>query len=396
MEFKNIDVLDKSVQHEILPFGNLNPLVLGYNQILLDTLRFTTIQRNPNNGRPFSNLYPAFGLPTANFEILGWDIDWGNTSLMSIDSASQAIAVEYPKNSYGELIDGRSIQLAIPIRSSGSTSIMNCYSSYFAGYNASSDPSNEAEAFGHTSALNYTPPVANPGVADLSTNVAFLFSDDIKPPVNGGSWSDGWSKNQTPEGYDEGSSTVMNFNNGKVVAESTDSGSGKDVPVGICYLDKGFCVLTHSGVTNSFDFTTSGVGATSLSTGNPFTGATSAATQVYFNNPLVQSTFYSFEKQWVLSVLCKAEPNEFFLTQNTSAADLNPEVRTGLATVGNGNPNQLGPGTFYDLNSVNKATYITEVALYDDDGHMLAIAKPDRPVKKLTSEPAYFNLKFRF
>jgi hypothetical protein len=27
---------------------------------------------------------------------------------------------------------------------------------------------------------------------------------------------------------------------------------------------------------------------------------------------------------------------------------------------------------------------------------MLAIAKPDRPVKKLTSEPAYFNLKFRF
>ena len=100
--------------------------------------------------------------------------------------------------------------------------------------------------------------------------------------------------------------------------------------------------------------------------------------------------------QWVLSVLCKAEANEFYLTQNTSAADLNPEVRTGLVAVGGGNQNMLGPGTFYDLNSVNKATYITEVALYDDDGHMLAIAKPDRPVKKLTSEPAYFNLKFRF
>ena len=101
---------------------------------------------------------------------------------------------------------------------------------------------------------------------------------------------DGWSQAQTPEGYDEGSSTVMNFNNGKAVAESTDSGSGMDVPIGICYLDKGFCVITHSGVTNAFAWT----GATSLSTGLPFTGASSAATQVYFTNPLVESTFYSF------------------------------------------------------------------------------------------------------
>jgi len=147
MEFKNIDVLDKTVQHEILPYGNLNPLVLGFNQIMLNNLRFTSIQRNPNNGRPFSNLYPAFGLPTANFEILGWDIDWGNTSLMSIDSASTAIAVEYPKNSYGELIDGRSIRLSIPVNLGSGSTIIECYSSYFAGYNASSDPSNEAETY---------------------------------------------------------------------------------------------------------------------------------------------------------------------------------------------------------------------------------------------------------
>ena len=103
---------------------------------MLDKLRFTAIQRNPNNGRPFSNLYPAFGLPTANFEILGWDIDWGNNSLMNIDSASTAIVAEYPKNSYGELIDGRSIRLSIPVGggSFGSgTTIINCYSSYFRG-----------------------------------------------------------------------------------------------------------------------------------------------------------------------------------------------------------------------------------------------------------------------
>ena len=43
---------------------------------MLDSLRFTVIQRNPNNGSPFPNLYPAFESPTPNFEILGWDIDW--------------------------------------------------------------------------------------------------------------------------------------------------------------------------------------------------------------------------------------------------------------------------------------------------------------------------------
>ena len=390
MEFKNIDVIDKSVISEIVPFGNLNPLTQGYNKVTGSNLRFTTIQRDPNNGRPFSNLFPALGLPTANFEVIGWDIDWGSNSLMDIESASEAILVEFPKNTYGELIDGRTIKLDIPTNNGTGMTITSCYTSYFAGYNASSDPSDEAEVFGHTSALNYTPPVATPGVGDLSTNISFLFSDSIKPPVNGGSWADGYSISQTPIGYDNGSQTIYNFNNGKVTAESTDSGSGYDTPVGICYLDKGFCVLTHTGITTTFDFS----GSTDSATGGNYTGTTSNATQIYFSNPLVESTFYSFEKQWVLSVLCKAEANEFYLTQNTSAADLNPNVVTGPVMLPN--TNNIGPGTFYDLNSVNKATYITEVGLYDDDGNMLAIAKPDRPVKKLTSEPAYFNLKFRF
>jgi hypothetical protein len=392
MEYKNIAPGDKTVQSEIIPFGTLNPSFNGYNSLTGTNLRFTVAQRNPNNGRVFSNLYPAFSLPTANFEVTGWDIDWGSNSLSEIDSAGEVLVIEFPKNTYGELIDGRTIKLDINLNS-GSTPnnfFVNCYSSFFAGFNASSDPSAEAEVFGHTSAFNYVPPVTNPGVGDLSTNVAFLFSDQIKPPVAGGSWGDGYTLSQIPKGYTDGVETAYNFNNGKAIGTSTDGGSGMDTPVGVCYLDKGFCVVTHPTIVNNWNFSA----ATTYGTGIAYTGTSSAATQVYFAAGNTQGTFFSFEKQWVLNVLCRAESNEFYLTQNTTAADLNPTVVTGPVLLPN--TNELGAGTFYDLDSVQKPAYITEVALYDQNGTMLAIAKPDRPVKKLSNEPAYFNLKFRF
>lgn len=392
MEYKNIAPGDKTVQSEIIPFGTLNPALIGYNSLQTTNLRFTVAQRNPNNGRAFSNLYPAFSLPTANFEVTGWDIDWGSNSLSEIDSAGEVLVIEFPKNTYGELIDGRTIKLDINLNS-GSTPnnfFVNCYSSYFAGFNASSDPSAEAEVFGHTSAFNYVPPVSNPGVGDLSTNVAFLFSDQIKPPVAGGSWEDGYTLSQIPKGYTDGVETAYNFDNGKIIGTSTDGGSGMDTPIGICYLDKGFCVVTHPTIVNNWNFSAT----TTYGSGIAYTGTSSAATQVYFAAGNTQATFFSFEKQWVLNVLCRAEANEFYLTQNTTAADLNPTVVTGPVLLAN--TNELGAGTFYDLDSVQKPAYITEVALYDQNGTMLAIAKPDRPVKKLSSAPTYFNLKFRF
>tara|TARA_R110002020_G_scaffold13043_1_gene47137 strand:+ start:454 stop:1626 length:1173 start_codon:yes stop_codon:yes gene_type:complete len=390
MEYKNIAPGDKTVTSEIIPFGTLNPAFNGYNQLQGSTLRFTKIQRDPSNGRPFSNLYPAFSLPAANFEVTGWDIDWGSNALKDIDTANTAIVVEFPKNTYGELIDGRTIRLKTQIWSGGSKTYITCYSSYYAGYNASSDPSVEAEVFGHTSAFNYVPPVPNPGVGDLSTNVAFLFSDQIKSPVNGGLWSTSYTLTQMPKGYQDGVVNAHDFDTNKVIAQATDAGDGVDEPIGICYLDKGFCVLTHPTLVNGFNYSAT----TQLATGGAYTGTSSAFTQVYFTDTTNSAEFFSFEKQWVLNVLCKAEANEFYLTQNTTAADLNPTVLTGPVMLPN--TNELGAGTFYDLDSVQKPVYITEVALYDSDGTMLAIAKPDRPVQKNSSDPAYFNLKFRF
>ena len=374
MDFKPIT--SKTVASEIIPYGTLNPAFNGYNQINGPQLKFTVAQRNPNNGRPFSNLYPAFGLPAANFEVDGWDLEWGATALQDIDNAKNVVVIEIPKNTYGELIDGRTIKLTLPDISGGT---FDCYSSYYLPYNASSDPSVEAERFGHPSVLNQN---LTPGVDTPSTNVSFLFADTFGRPVTNPttSWSDGFTTSSPPAGYPD-ATTYFSFAQDKQVATPTDSGDGVDKPIGICYLDKGFIVLTSSAVTQSINWSAS-TAATCIPAGTGCTGTTyvySGITQEWFPTGS-DLTFYSFEKQWVLDVLCTASGDEFFLTKNPTAAPLNPIIVNGE----------------YDLGSVNKPVYITEIGLYDDNGNMLAIGKPDRPVAKFKTNSSYFNLKFRF
>jgi|2_EtaG_2_1085320.scaffolds.fasta_scaffold02301_3 hypothetical protein len=375
MDFKPVTL--KTVDSEIIPFGTLNPNFNGYNQISGSNLKFTVAQRDPNNGRPFSNLYSSFGLPAAPFEVNAWDTEWGNNSaLTTIDNALNVVVVEIPKNTYGELIDGRTFRLKLPLV--GGVSV-NCYSSYYASYNASSDPSIEAERFGHTSALSLglTPDIETP-----STNVSFLFADTFGTPVNGGSWSAGYTTSSPPAGYPDATS-FFSFTQDKVVAVPSDGGSGVDYPIGICYLDKGFIVLTSSALTQSIDWSAS-TASGCIPAGTGCTGTTviySAITQDYFAPSAADLTYYSFEKQWVLSVQCDAITDEFYLSSNPTAAPLNPIVTS------NGE---------YDLSSVNKPVYITEIGLYDSNGDMLAIAKPDRPIEKYRNQTQTFDLKFRF
>jgi len=374
MDYK--PVTSKNVYSEIIPFGTLNPSFNGYNRINGSTLKFTVAQRNPNNGRPFSNLYTSFGIPVATFEVDGWDLVWGSSALQDMDHTPSIAIVEIPKNTYGEMIDGRTIKLSLPDITGGT---IDCYSSYYADYDASSDPSVEAERFGHPSILNQS---ITPGVDTPSTNVSFLFSDTIALPNNGGSWADGYTTSSPPAGYAD-STTFFSFTPNGIKQGANASGANIDYPVGICYLDKGFIVLTSSALTSSIAWSAStATGCLPADTGCTGTTAIySAITQDFFSPADADLTFYSFEKQWVLDVLCTADPNEFFITKNPTAAELNPIVT---------------PQGEYDLSSINKPVYVTAIALYDDNGDMIAIAKPDKPIAKEATNSAYFNLKFRF
>jgi len=405
---KTIPNGSKKIENNVIPFsGN------GYQTCSGSSLTFTRAQRDPNNGRQYSNLYSSFKLPVTDFSGNTWP-SIPNNSYFSGLNQSDVIVVKIDKNNYGELIDGRSIHLVVPtgytstasLTTPGAGGSIDIYSSYIDSANWSSDNHPYAAGFGHS---------VNPGTAGVekpSTNVAFLFTDSVTKNTGGYStptdsccsnWSDGvpttWAyaagtePSDPPAGYENGNTTYYNMSinasTRKPPVNITESG---DKPVGIAYLDKGFLVLTDPEVVRWFFFS----GASSGATGYPYgsqggdTGPASAMTQVTFTSSTsARCEYFTFEKEWLLSVDCVASADEFYSTENVTAA---PELQNGaggaLTTV---------PGVFsLTGGGQDYSAYITEVGLYDTQDNLLAVAKPDRPIAKAVSSTQTFTLKFKY
>ena len=243
-----------------------------------------------------------------------------------------------------------------------------------------------------------------PGVG--ATNVAFLFSDLIKVPsiastnTNINTWSDGWQSGITPNGYDGAGTdnfrfldTVTSSNIPKANAEA------EDTPVGIAYLDKGFLVITDPTIISQFQFSGATTGGTEpYGRGTPTAEASSAFTQVYFSSATqAQCEFYSFEKEWEISINVTAEAGEFYVTENQTASPAeSPYYGAGGNNTGIQFKTPFGDMLqAWDLSDISD-TYITEVGLYDNTNNLLAIAKPDRPIKKPKNQPVTLTLKLKF
>ena len=186
-------------------------------------------------------------------------------------------------NQFGELCDGRTWKLVLPVSSSTSSDgHTTLYSSYYEPKPFSSDNSDEAEYFGNP--ILGGNPLGAPGLA--SSNVAFLFTDSIKTPAvaatntNITSWADGWQTGVTPNGYDGGG--VDNFRFSDTISSSNTPKAyalPEDIPVGIAYLDKGFAVITDPTLVTNF--LCSG-GTQDGTTNYGTTGTSSGFTQLYY------------------------------------------------------------------------------------------------------------------
>lgn len=118
----------------------------------------------------------------------------------------------------------------------------------------------------------------------------------------------------------------------------TNTGAIADTVVGVAYLDKGFVVLTHPSITSAY------------------TASLTTATTVTLNS--VSTEVYQ-------TITCIADRGEF-------AASTNPTFSTG------------------------DVPRITEVALYDNIGTLMAVAKADRQVLKTANEFRVFGIKIIF
>lgn len=151
-----------------------------------------------------------------------------------------------------------------------------------------------------------------------------------------------------------------------------------DQPVGILYLDKGFAVITDPTLVSNFAYDYSGAtssGYDSIEDGQQYTGDTNF-TQIYFNDPTKANAIYnSIYTEFIQSVTCIAEPNEFYISNNP----------TFIEVYGENGENNIN----------NDPVYITEVGLYNKYGELIAIAKTSEPIPKDKFNIAAFNIKLK-
>lgn len=150
---------------------------IGEKTLNGNKLKFTYCDLSDTNLRPYGNLFNSFNLPSTQTQSSDFNSKYINTSFSYFNNLTKIIVADIPQNEYGELIDGKTVKLTIPIISGNTLKNIDCYSTYFKGrsldYNfLYSDPNNQSGYFG------ITPSTAN----TENSNIAYLFSNDISKP----------------------------------------------------------------------------------------------------------------------------------------------------------------------------------------------------------------------
>ena len=324
-------------------------------------LKFTKAQRTDLTDRMFANLFASFNLPiTLEQQQMFTGGVYQHTAFQYLN-ANDVIIVEIPKNSYGEMIDGKSISLTVPTNA-GSVQI---YSSFFknsllntAGHMVYSDPNGQSKAFGQAYNISELPGQAgltNP-LNGYSSNIAFLFSDSIQRPEKNNTYT--WSVGGK---YFKGQTGLPTGVSGNKNAANYSSGDGTvDIPVGIAYLDKGFIVITHPTIVNDFKHTAA------FLNGSGYTG-TNKFSNIYFPT-IANLAFSSFNTEFVQHAVCIALPNEFYKSNNPTFVQA------------------------YGENVEENPVAVTEIGLYNDKYELIAIAKTNKPLPKGKSSVLSFDI----
>ena len=417
--------------------SSLSGTTTGMSQTTSTVMPMVFVDRSDTNTK-FANLYQAFNLPstreerkeyeqsslgnltknTTNGEFLinGVLYDWASsvsgttvhpssgytgrfygTAYEKLNN-SRALFIEIPKNQYGEIIDGKSIKLTLPSSLTGSTyDIYSAYKKNSEVYTAGggldqylSEIDLNASSLGSPVDLGVEP-------SEYESNIALLFCDDIKRPLGatGGTWSTGHS--------DVLNGTKVYSPDTAIDKEFFDFYD--DEAVGVAYLDKGFIVITHPTIVDSITndiYTAGDSGNTNVSTTyigtaanltRTFTGTGTTINDVDWDNtqflfasgtgvkaPTAEYLSYNTEKS--LNVVCLASADEFFRTTNPTAKNL-------LGLEGNSVANlKTGSSTIYPA-------LITGVGLYDEDGNLLAVCKPQNEIQKQWYDVQAFNIKIK-
>jgi hypothetical protein len=348
---------------------------------------------------------------------------------------------EVPNGSYGELIDGKSIKFSLPYYTGTTSNVVDAklgYYTYSASplllemygtYNKKNLTTYNLDKVTSERDLSVKDIGIRPDLTSLSTyesNVVLLFGDLIKKPqpATSSSWSDG---------YVDLLDGTRVFNS--VSQEKSLFNYNLDECIGFAVLDKGFVVITHPKVVDSYfrnvfngsitkslttslpnsnkNYDVNGVLATGTTRGYVATDPTVMLTTKDENDKIIWDSsqfvikynssgtsglysaitgqanittnmgFISYNSEKSLNIVCLASSDEFFKSTNDTAKELT------TTAVG---------ADFSNFYSVDQNLYpiiITQLGIHDSAGNLLAVCKPTQPVKKYWYDVVSFNVKIR-
>ena len=305
----NGGVLKKSVSPQS---STITSEIVSNGEITISGANITqnVINRNDYSTDSLTNLFYSFGLPlNSSQDNLYTGITYANggfsdTALSGL-AQTNILVLGINNSTYGESLDGKAVKLILPT-SAGTYTLYSTFQSK--GSSKSVEDANYRDT--------------SPVTANIGSNIAILFSDNILTP-NGGSGSLSW-------GTGFGSVKPFSINNKQLYNLQTNSNVGlsADTVVGVAYLDKGFLVITHPTIVSNY--------TVSASTGTTI-------------------TFDSISTSVTQNITCIADRGEFGTSTNPT----------------------FGAGD---------VPRISEVGLYDSIGNLIALAKTDRHITKNVNE----------
>jgi hypothetical protein len=247
-------------------------------------------------------------------------------------------------NQYGEIIDGKSVKISLPVytgfTTGGVPTGLTTYDIY-STFPRTTIPKSDLDS-------QYVDMSSYPqSLFRRKINVAYLVSDNIQKPNNDSSKS--WST-----GYDSFKPFSLNGKELLNVQTVSSTGINADKIAGVIYLDKGIFIITDQVIVNNV--ATNFSGDTDTNTINNNLGL------YYYSAGTYNSIVDSVQKDFVQNIVCIAARGEFYNSQNETLT-VTDDVR------------------------------ISEVAITDVGGNVLAIGKTDRHIVKKKNDFVIFDVQ---
>ncbi len=148
----------------------------GQRTLTGQELQYTLCDVTDFADRPFGNLFSSLRLPVTPAQRQALRQAVAGTALASLETIEKVVVLAAPPNTYGEMIDGKSIVLQVPVLVEGEVELYTLYGGYYEFNNNLNNQYSDTNPV--SGLLGVTPTPEN----DFNTNIAYLFCNQLQRP----------------------------------------------------------------------------------------------------------------------------------------------------------------------------------------------------------------------